>query len=190
MNRIATKLNGTYTFSGESYYDARGSVYEGFDLSSIRKSEGLSSFNPIFSFEIHSRKDVLRGLHYQAIKPQQRLVRISQGVVYEVIVDVRTDSETFGCWDSFMLSEDKMSSIFIPKGVAHGFYTLSEKSSVIVYSDVEWVDDYQRTIKWNDTSLKIQWPNTGTYPVMIPPIISDRDERGLTFKEILALKEF
>jgi dTDP-4-dehydrorhamnose 3,5-epimerase len=124
----------------------------------------------------HSRRGVLRGLHYQVKHAQGKLVRVVRGEVYDVAVDLRKASPTFGQWTATYLSEENRRQIYIPPGLAHGFCTLTEVADLVYKCTDFYHPEYERTLLWNDPQLAIEWPITD-------PILSDKDRRGVPLGE-------
>jgi dTDP-4-dehydrorhamnose 3,5-epimerase len=124
-----------------------------------------------------SRQGVLRGLHYQIQQPQGKLVRVVVGTVFDVAVDIRKSSATFGQWVGCLLSDDNKRQLWVPAGFAHGFLVVSEYAEVLYKTTDYYAPDYERSILWNDSELKIDWPLEGE------PIISGKDAQGKTFAE-------
>ena len=116
-----------------------------------------------------SSKGVLRGLHYQIEKPQGKLVRAISGSILDVAVDIRKSSPTFGKWVSVILSADNFKQLWVPTGFAHGFIVLSERAEVLYKTTEYWHKEYDRSIRWNDPDLNIDWDN------IEPPILSLKD---------------
>ena len=123
-----------------------------------------------------SSKGVLRGLHYQIEHPQGKLVRCISGAVYDVIVDLRKSSSSFGKWFGIKLSENNL-QLWVPPGFAHGFYTLTETAEIVYKTTDYYYPEYDRTLLWNDTNLGIEWGINGE------PILSQKDLKGKTFEE-------
>lgn len=126
-----------------------------------------------------SRQYTLRGLHYQIRRSQGKLVRVGVGEVYDVAVDIRRSSPTFGKWEGVRLSAQNKLQLWIPPGFAHGFYVLSEWAEIIYKSTDYYAPQWERTINWNDPELGIQWPLINGQD----PILSEKDSRGTPFKE-------
>ncbi len=122
-----------------------------------------------------SRKDVIRGLHYQIKQPQGKLVRVIQGEVFDVAVDLRKHSPTFGCWVGEILSAGNRKQMWIPEGFAHGFLVTSEWAEVLYKTTDVWAPKHERCILWNDSELSIQWP------IKKDPGLSDKDRSGQSF---------
>ncbi|MEK3887716.1 dTDP-4-dehydrorhamnose 3,5-epimerase [Bacillus sp. FSL K6-3431] len=120
----------------------------------------------------------IRGLHYQLNpKAQSKLVRVMKGAIYDVVVDIRTDSETIGKWESFLLTEDNHRQLFVPKGFAHGFCTLVRDTEVQYKVDEYYSREHERGIRWNTSELHIDWPMTN-------PILSAKDKKLPDFSEV------
>jgi dTDP-4-dehydrorhamnose 3,5-epimerase len=125
----------------------------------------------------HYTQGVLRGLHYQIQQPQGKLVRVVRGSVYDVSVDIRKSSPTFGHWVSFELNEDQHQILWIPPGFAHGFYVLSESADVLYKTSDYYAPQHERCIAWNDPDLNIAWPTRGT------PQLSAKDRAGVALHQ-------
>jgi dTDP-4-dehydrorhamnose 3,5-epimerase len=126
-----------------------------------------------------SRQGILRGLHYQIRRPQGKLVRAVVGEIYDVAVDLRRGSWTFGRWVGVRLSAKNRRQMWIPPGFAHGFYVVSEWAEVIYKTTDYYAPEWERTIRWDDSELKIEWPLAGGEP----PLLSARDAAGRLFRE-------
>jgi dTDP-4-dehydrorhamnose 3,5-epimerase len=174
------KINDTIVFNSDKKLDHRGSVTTVPDLSKLSQIVG-SSFPLNFVHETYSKKDVLRGIHYQLGAPQSRLLRVSYGTIYDVALDLRKSSPTFGKWQAEILTSENSCAIWLPSGVAHAYYVISDFAIVNGYSSCEYDLEAQRVIKWNDPILAIDWPFYSTYPVIIEPILSLRDLNGVEF---------
>jgi len=154
------------------FSDERGFFFESFNQADFEKRTNLS---PIFVQENHSRsiKGVLRGLHYQLPpKAQDKLLRVVKGEIFDVVVDIRKGSSTFGKWLGETLSEKNKKQIWIPKGFAHGFLVVSESAEIIYKTTEEYALQYERCIIWNDPKLNIDWGLKGV------PILSNKDKKG------------
>lgn len=125
-----------------------------------------------------SLKNVLRGLHYQIPNPQGKLVRVVNGSVFDVAVDARQSSPTFGQWVSCVLSAENKRIFWVPEGFAHGFLVLSERAEFLYKTTNYYYPQYEKTILWNDADLGIDWP------LEIPPILSPKDQAGQPFKSV------
>ena len=154
------------------FMDDRGFFFESFNQADFEKRTNLS---PIFVQENHSRsiKGVLRGLHYQLPpKAQDKLLRVVKGEIFDVVVDIRKESSTFGKWVGEILSGKNKTQIWIPKGFAHGFLVVSESAEIIYKTTEEYALQYERCIIWNDPKLNIDWGLKGE------PILSNKDKKG------------
>ena len=159
MKKIKTSLKDSFLFESPKYKDERGYFMEIWN----QKKFGLSTF--VQDNQSKSIQGVLRGLHYQIDpKSQGKLVRCTQGVVYDVIVDLRANSSTFGKWFGIELNRPEL-HLWVPPGMAHGFYTLS-KHSELQYKVTNYYDPlYERVLKWNDPNIGINWPFS-KYPII------------------------
>ncbi|PSW11213.1 dTDP-4-dehydrorhamnose 3,5-epimerase [Photobacterium rosenbergii] len=130
-----------------------------------------------------SKKGILRGLHYQTENTQGKLVRVVSGEVYDVAVDLREDSETFGQWVGVYLSAENKKQLWVPEGFAHGFLVTSDEAEFVYKCTDYYNPAAEHSIKWNDTELKIEWP------IEIEPILSDKDNfSSVNFKDAIKLK--
>ncbi|MCX7627007.1 MAG: dTDP-4-dehydrorhamnose 3,5-epimerase [Methylophilaceae bacterium] len=152
--------------------DARGYFFESYNENSFFEVTGL---RPRFVQDNHSGsvKNVLRGLHYQIFQPQGKLVRVTAGEVFDVAVDLRRSSPTFGRWVGVRLSAENRRMMWIPQGFAHGFLVLSDFAECLYKATDFYAPQHERCIAWNDPSLAIDWPLQG------PPILSSKDASGL-----------
>jgi dTDP-4-dehydrorhamnose 3,5-epimerase len=126
-----------------------------------------------------SHQGILRGLHYQIQQPQAKLIRVTTGEIFDVAVDIRRNSPTFGKWTGIHLSSTNKRQIYIPAGFAHGFYVLSEWSEVFYKASDYYKPQWERTLIWNDDALGIQWPLLGSDP----PYLSVKDTQGLPLSQ-------
>ena len=154
--------------------------FESFNQNNFEELAGIAS---TFVQDNHSKstKGVLRGLHYQLQpKAQGKLIRTIQGEIFDVVVDIRKDSPTFGQWHGEVLSADNKKQLWIPLGFAHGFLTLSETAEVLYKSTDFYAPEFERCIAWNDTEIGIEWPLHGE------PILSNKDQNGLSLSNAKA----
>lgn len=167
-----TKFKNLIIFENKKYTDTRGYFRE------LYKNNFLDKKKFIFLCMSKSKKNVLRGLHFQKKKQQEKFVSVIKGRILDVVVDLRKKSKTFKKHFKIILSEENCKSLFIPKGFAHGFLGL-EKENIVLYScsNLRHIKG-ERSIKWNDESLKIKWG-------IKKPIISKRDKSALSLKEFL-----
>lgn len=171
MNVVATDLPGVLLLEPQVFGDARGFFYESYNEREFRDKTGL---DVRFVQDNHSRstKGVLRGLHYQIQQPQGKLVRVTAGTVYDVAVDVRKSSPTFGRWVGFELSADSKRIAWIPPGYAHGFLVTSEHAEFLYKTTDYWAPQFERSIIWNDPEIGIVWPLQGQ------PVLAAKDQAG------------
>lgn len=159
--------------------DARGFFFESFNRRSFLEATGL---DVDFVQDNHSRsvRHVLRGLHYQLPpRAQGKLVRVIAGEVFDVAVDIRPDSATFGAWTSDILSADNKRQLWIPPGFAHGFLVLSEVAEFLYKTTDYWAPEFERCIRWDDPRLNIAWPLSAA------PQVSTKDAAGVEFSSLL-----
>ena len=153
--------------------DSRGFFFESFNAKNFASATGLSvSF--VQDNYSRSAKGVLRGLHYQVEQTQGKLVQVSQGAVFDVTVDIRKSSPTFGRWVGCELSEANHRQLWIPPGFAHGFMVLSESADFLYKTTDYYAPEHERCIAWNDPSLGIVWPSD------INPLLSTKDQQGVS----------
>lgn len=156
--------------------DERGFFFESFNQAQFEAAVG----KPVqFVQDNHSRsvKNVLRGLHYQIQQPQGKLVRVVQGEVFDVAVDLRKSSATFGQWVGEILSAENKRQLWIPEGFAHGFVVMSETAEFLYKTTDYYAPTHERCILWSDATLQIEWPGD------FPPIISTKDSQGKLFSQ-------
>lgn len=155
--------------------DDRGFFYESFNQRAFREASGLSVD---FVQDNHSKsaRNVLRGLHYQISQPQGKLVRVVAGEVFDVAVDIRRHSPTFGQWVGEILSADNKRQLWVPPGMAHGFVVLSESAEFLYKTTDYWAPEHERCIAWNDPTLGIDWPALNG-----EPLLSGKDAKGIAF---------
>jgi dTDP-4-dehydrorhamnose 3,5-epimerase len=177
MNVIRTAIPEVCVFEPRVFEDPRGFFFESFNQRQFEDAVGRAvSF--VQDNQSRSVKGVIRGLHYQlAPRAQGKLVRVTSGEIYDVAVDLRRGSPTLGKWIGVVLSADNHRQLWIPEGFAHGFITLSESADVLYKTTDYWEKDLERSIRWNDPQLKIDWP-----PGM-DLILSDKDQQAGTFAQ-------
>jgi dTDP-4-dehydrorhamnose 3,5-epimerase len=151
--------------------DERGFFYESFNERRFREITGVMKS---FVQDNHSKsaKNVLRGLHYQIQQPQGKLVRVVAGEVFDVAVDIRQGSPTFGHWIGVTLSAANKRELWVPEGFAHGFLVLSESAEFLYKTTDYWAPEHERSILWSDPSIGIEWPIDG------PPLLSGKDQKA------------
>ena len=173
MNVISTSITDVKLIEPKVFGDARGFFFESFNQKAFNEATGT---NHQFVQDNHSRssKGVLRGLHYQIQQPQGKLVRVVRGAVFDVAVDIRKSSPTFGQWVAEELSEDNHRQLWVPPGFAHGFMVLSETAEFLYKTTDYYAPHYERCIAWNDPVIGIEWPHLAQAPVL-----SAKDQQGV-----------
>lgn len=156
--------------------DDRGFFFESFNQAQFETAIGRK-VNFVQDNHTRSAKNVLRGLHYQIKQPQGKLVRVVAGEVFDVTVDIRKSSPTFGQWVGEILSAENKKQMWIPEGFAHGFVVLTDAAEFLYKTTDYWAPEHERCIVWNDTSLAINWPIHGE------PVLSGKDAQGAAFKK-------
>jgi len=158
-------------FEPKVFGDDRGFFFESFNHAQFEEAIGRKVS---FAQDNHSKsaKNVLRGLHYQIQQPQGKLVRVVAGEVFDVAVDIRKNSPTFGKWVGETLTAENKKQVWVPEGFAHGFMVLSDSAEFLYKTTDYYAPQHERCIVWNDTSLKVQWPLQGA------PILSAKDAQG------------
>jgi dTDP-4-dehydrorhamnose 3,5-epimerase len=176
MKIIPTEIQDVLIVEPKVFGDDRGFFFESFNLHAFQEMTGMS---PIFVQDNHSRsaRNVLRGLHYQIRQPQGKLVRVVSGEVFDVAVDLRRSSSTFGKWIGMVLSAKSKRMAWIPTGFAHGFVVLSESADFLYKTTDYYSPQYERTIAWNDPELNISWPTAAE------PVLSAKDRVGQPFRQ-------
>lgn len=179
FNFQKTNIDGLLKIEVLSRNDNRGSFVK--DYSDFVFKNNNIAYNLKEIFYTYSKKGVLRGLHFQEIEEQAKLVRCIKGLIWDVVVDLRYESDTFGKWLAFELSETNMIELLIPKGCAHGYLVL-ENSIVSYKCNNKFIDEYDSGIFWNDKNLKIEWPleKVGGVENLI---ISQKDQKLKSFSE-------
>jgi dTDP-4-dehydrorhamnose 3,5-epimerase len=157
--------------------DDRGFFFESFNQRSFNEASGLD-VNFVQDNHSKSARNVLRGLHYQINQPQGKLVRVIAGEVFDVAVDIRRNSMTFGRWVGEILSGDNKRQLWMPSGFAHGFLVLSESAEFLYKTTDYWEPKHERCIVWNDPTLAIKWP-----VLQGEPLLSTKDAEGKFFLE-------
>lgn len=172
MNAINTNIPEVLILEPRVLGDARGFFFESYHQRSFQEATGCG---PVFVQDNHSgsQKGVLRGLHYQVRQPQGKLVRVVAGEVFDVAVDIRKSSPTFGHWVGTYLSADNKRLMWIPPGFAHGFLVLSEFAELLYKTTDFYAPEFERCIAWNDPELAITWPLQGA------PLLSAKDAQGM-----------
>jgi len=174
MRFLPTELPDVRIIEPVSFSDDRGFFFECWNEAAFR----AAGIEATFVQDNHSRsiRNVLRGLHYQTSQAQGKLVRCVFGTIFDVVVDLRRSSQSFGKWFGVELSAANRRMVWIPAGFAHGLLVTSEHAEVIYKVTQFWAPQYERTIAWNDSVLAIRWPIEGD------PILSAKDARGMAFE--------
>jgi dTDP-4-dehydrorhamnose 3,5-epimerase len=181
MKIQTTELLGVVVIEPQVFSDARGHFLETYNAKAFAEAGIAERF--VQDNQSQSKKGVLRGLHYQVEQAQGKLVRVLRGEIFDVVVDLRTGSSTFGKWSGLSLSASEQRMLWIPKGFAHGFYTLSETAEVAYKVTEFYSPQNERTILWNDPDLAIRWPLEGE------PILSEKDKTGHSFRQFRSAVE-
>jgi len=174
MKVLETPLHGAVIISPQVFEDERGYFLESYsEKAFVELGIGQTFVQDNHSY---SKRGVLRGLHYQIQKPQGKLVRVVEGEILDVFVDLRKSSPSFGRWHGTRLSGKNHLMVWIPQGLAHGFYVLSENAHVLYKSTEFYFAELERTILWNDPELNILWEIVGE------PLLSAKDRHGTAFR--------
>jgi dTDP-4-dehydrorhamnose 3,5-epimerase len=181
MKVTPTEIPDVLIVEPEVFGDERGFFFESFNQKSWEEATGLKT---TFVQDNHSRsaKGVLRGLHYQTQQTQGKLVRVVQGEVFDVAVDLRRSSTTFGKWVGCHLSAENKRQFWVPEGFAHGFLVLSEAAEFLYKTTNYYAPEYEQCIGWDDVDLAIDWPLDSE------PVLSQKDSQGIAFKNALCFQ--
>jgi len=175
LEAISTAIPDVLLLKPKVFSDARGFFFESYN------QKVLASFGIQYQFvqDNHSRsgKNVLRGLHYQIRQPQGKLVRVVVGEVFDVAVDLRRDSPTFGKWTGLVLSAENKEMLCVPPGFAHGLLVLSDWAEFTYKTTDFYAQEFERTLRWDDPDVAIAWPLAGE------PQLSAKDSRGVRFRD-------
>jgi dTDP-4-dehydrorhamnose 3,5-epimerase len=177
MEVITTKIADVKIIQPKVFGDARGFFLETFEK---RRYQQLLDIDLDFVQDNYSRsaRNVLRGLHFQKTQPQGKLVRVVRGAVFDVAVDIRADSPTFGQWTGLELSEENKTQLWIPPGLAHGFVVLSEVADFEYKCTDYYNPQDEACLMWNDAEIAVQWP-------VATPLLSVKDQQGLSLQELV-----
>ena len=173
MNVISTFISEVLIIEPRVFGDSRGFFFESFNQKNFSQATGL---DVNFVQDNHSRsvRGVLRGLHYQVRQPQGKLVRVVRGEVFDVAVDIRKSSPTFGRWVGVELTEGNNRQLWVPPGFAHGFYVLSSSADFLYKTTEYYFPNLDRSVLWNDLALAVSWPIQAN----VAPIISAKDKNA------------
>lgn len=177
MQFIDTKLSGVKVVEPKVFEDARGFFYESYHKQLFIEQEICLEF--VQDNHSRSKQGTLRGLHYQIRQAQGKLVRVIVGEIYDVAVDLRRSSSTFGKWIGLHLSAANKKQLFVPPGFAHGFYVVSEWAEVLYKATDYYAPEWERTLLWNDREINISWPLIDK----VQPLLSAKDIAGTPFAQ-------
>lgn len=178
MKLISEPMPGVCVLQPTVHKDARGFFTESYNRRDFAKLVGhVPDF--VQHNHSHSKHGVIRGLHYQLRQPQGKLVQVIGGEIYDIVVDLRTDSPTFGQWVATVLSAQNCLQLWIPPGFAHGFAVTSNDAHVLYQTTTYYLPEDERCLRWDDSTLNIQWPISA-------PILSEKDKAGRSFQEAKA----
>ena len=182
MKAIPLAIRDLILLEPTVFGDERGFFFESFNQREFEDAIGLSV---TFVQDKHSRsvKNVIRGLHYQLKQPQGKLIRVVSGAIFDVVVDIRKGSPTFGKWIGETLTADNKKQLWIPVGFAHGFAVLSENAELLYKTTDYWAPKHEYCIRWDDPEIGVQWPKDVT------PQLSIKDCQGLRLSQVEALSE-
>lgn len=170
MNVVATSIPDVRIVEPRVFSDARGWFFESWNARAFEAAGIEATF--VQDNQSRSHRGVLRGLHYQVMRPQGKLVRVASGEVFDVVVDLRASSPTFARSVGVRLSADDRRMLWVPPGFAHGFLVLSEYADFLYKTTDYWFPEHERTLLWNDPALLIDWPLAG------PPTVAAKDAVG------------
>ena len=178
-----TPIEGVLILEPKVFGDARGFFYESFNARDFEQATGLQRH---FVQDNHSKsaKGVLRGMHYQAQNPQGKLVRVTQGAVFDAVVDIRPGSKTYGQWFGLELSADNKKQLWIPEGLAHGFLVTSDSTEFLYKTTDYYNPAFERSLLWNDPDVGIEWP---LYLLDAAPLLAAKDASALTLAQAAQL---
>lgn len=176
MKITKTSLPEVLVIEPQVFGDSRGFFYESFNARRFSEYAGIKTD---FVQDNHSQsgKNTLRGLHYQIQQPQGKLVRVTYGEVFDVVVDIRKSSPDFGKWEGIILSGENKRQLWIPPGFAHGFVVLSEQAEFLYKTTDYWAPEHERCLAWNDPEIGIDWP------ISEAPLLSAKDQLGKNLSE-------
>ena len=168
MKIQTTSLDGVLVLEPTVFPDARGLFFESFNARAFREATGVDA-HFVQDNQSHSVRDVLRGIHYQLVRPQGKLVRVVSGRIFDVAVDLRRSSRAFGRWFGVELSADNRRQLWVPPGFGHAFLVLGDQTDVIYKTTEYWFGQHDRAVLWSDPDIGIGWPLAGA------PTVSDKD---------------
>jgi dTDP-4-dehydrorhamnose 3,5-epimerase len=177
MEIIHLRLNGLKLLQPKIFKDHRGFFLESFQQSTYEKL-GLPGHFPQDNHS-YSQKGCIRGMHFQSYPGQAKLIRVAVGTIYDVAVDMRPESPTFGQWEAVILDDQTHQQLFIPVGFAHGFCVLSDIAHVMYKVSTPYDPRYEKGFRWDDSDIQISWPTD------VVTIVSDRDQKAPSFKDVM-----
>ena len=175
ITKIPTSLAGAFILEPRVFGDDRGFFFESYNQRTMAELDITGQF--VQDNHSCSARNVVRGLHYQIQRPQGKLVRVAEGEILDVAVDLRRSSPTFGHWEGVRLSGENKRMLWIPVGFAHGFSVVSERAQVLYKTTDFYAPEHERTLAWNDPELNIDWELRGD------PIVSAKDQRGTPLRQ-------
>ena len=177
---ITTPIEGVLVLEPNVFGDSRGFFFESFNARDFEQATGLKRD---FVQDNHSKsaKGVLRGMHYQVQHAQGKLVRVTQGTVFDVVVDIRKGSNTFGNWFGCELSDENKKQLWVPEGLAHGFLVTSESAEFLYKTTDYYHPEFERSLLWNDPDVGIEWP---LHLLDAPPLLASKDEAAGALKDL------
>lgn len=176
MPIFTTKIPDVFIIEPKVFGDERGFFYESFNARSFAEETGVHT-NFVQDNHSKSAKGVLRGLHYQIQQPQGKLVRVVAGEVFDVAVDLRKQSPTFGQWVGVMLSGENKRQLWVPEGFAHGFLVVSDFAEFLYKTTDYYAPEFERSILWNDPAIGIEWP------CVEEPMLSNKDKAAVLLRD-------
>jgi dTDP-4-dehydrorhamnose 3,5-epimerase len=175
MKVTPLSIPGVLLLEPKTFKDERGLFFESFNQRTFNRVTN-TNIHFVQDNQVESAKGVLRGLHYQKNPmAQAKLVRVTEGEVFDVVVDLRHGSRTFGQWLANILSKDNQKQLFIPEGFAHGFLTMSDHATFLYKTNQFYSPEHESSIRWNDETLNIIWPKVGRF------IVSSKDSSAISF---------
>lgn len=177
MKIVDTSIPEVKIIEAQVFGDERGFFMETFRANIMDELTGGKPF--VQDNHSKSAQGILRGLHYQMQQTQGKLVRVVQGAVFDVAVDMRKDSATFGQWVGEVLSAENKKQLWVPEGFAHGFYVMTESAEFVYKCTDYYAPEFDRSLKWNDPAVGIEWPLVDGKQ----PLLSEKDENGKSFAE-------
>jgi len=169
-------LEGIKIIKPSVFEDQRGFFFESYNRKDYKKILG-KNISFVQDNQSKSKKNVLRGLHFQIKKPQGKLIRVLKGKILDVVVDLRKDSKSFSNSYSIFLTEESKEQLWVPPGFAHGFLVMSEYAEVSYKTTDYWYPEYEKTLVWNDPNVSVDWPINN-------PLLSEKDSNGLSLSEL------